>query len=87
MQIHTLTVVQRDETIPRVFDMLQYFEMILRSVESLWYSLQDKEYYVGGGTTGGLCRHQQWSPSWILPRIEIRLKLREMVIFGAWGEK
>ena len=35
MQIHTLTVVQGDETIPRVFDMLQYFEMILRSVESL----------------------------------------------------
>ena len=40
-----------------------------------------------GGTAGGLSRHQQWSPSWltssILPRIEIRLKPREMVIVCA----
>ena len=40
---------------------------------------------MGGGAAGGLWRHQQWSPSWppswILPRIGIRLKPREMVIF------
>ena len=24
---------------------------------------------MGGGAAGGLRRHQQWSPSWILPRI------------------
>ena len=46
----------------RVFDMLQYFEMILRSVESLWPSLQDKVYYVGGGTTGGLWCHLGLKP-------------------------
>ena len=39
-QIHTPAVVQgmgrgRTETLPRVFDMLQYFETILPSVESL----------------------------------------------------
>ena len=43
MQIHTRTVVQggegggvlMDGTLPTVFEMLQYFEMILTSVESL----------------------------------------------------
>ena len=41
-QIHTPTVVQGeggggvDGTLPGVFDMLQYFETILPSVESLW---------------------------------------------------
>ena len=36
-QIHTPTVVQGGgvEPLPRVFDMLQYFEMILPLVESL----------------------------------------------------
>ena len=33
---------------PWVFDMLQYFEMILPSVESLWFSLQDEVYCMGG---------------------------------------
>ena len=33
---------------PWVFDMLQYFEMILPSVESLWFSLQDEVYCIGG---------------------------------------
>ena len=37
-----------------VFDMLQYFEMILPSVESLWSSLQDEVYFMGGGAAGGL---------------------------------
>ena len=54
---------------PRVFDMLQYFETILPLVESLWSSLRDEVYFIGGGAAGGLWRHQQWSPSWILPRI------------------
>ena len=31
-----------DGSPPWVFDMLQYFETILPSVESLWSSLQDK---------------------------------------------
>ena len=33
---------------PWVFDMLQYFEMILPSLESLWSSLQDEVYFMGG---------------------------------------
>ena len=56
MQIHTPTVVQGsgvDGPPPRVFDMLQYFETILPSVESLWYSLQDKVYFMGVGAVGG----------------------------------
>ena len=68
-KIHTPTVVQGvgetgvDGTRPRVFDMLEYSETILPSVESLWSSLQDKVYFMGGGTTGGMWCHQQWSPS------------------------
>ena len=62
-----------DGTRPRVFDMLEYSETILPSVEGLWSSLQDKVYFMGGGTAGGMWCHQQWSPSrppsWILPRI------------------
>ena len=43
---------------------------------------------MGGGAAGGLCCHQNWSPSWppscgILRELEIRLKPREMVIFCA----
>ena len=56
MQIHTPTVVQGggvDGPPPRVFDMLQYFKTILPSVESLWYSLQDEVYFMGGGAAGG----------------------------------
>ena len=29
---------------------------------------------MGGGTAGSLYRHQQWSPSWILPRIRNQVK-------------
>ena len=39
---------------PWVFDMLQYFETILPSVESLSSSLQDEVYFMGGGAAGGL---------------------------------
>ena len=55
MQIHTPTVVQRGGWMdpPWVFDMFQYFETILPSVESLWYSLQDEVYFMGGGAVGG----------------------------------
>ena len=60
---------------PRGFDMLQYFETILPLVESLRCSQQDEVYFVGGGATGGLWRHQQWSPSWILPRIRNQVKI------------
>ena len=56
MQINTPTVKQGgvDGPLPpRVFDMLQYFETILPSEESLWSSLQDEVYFMGGGTAGG----------------------------------
>ena len=42
---------------PWVFDMLQYFEAILPSVESLWSSVQDEVYFMGGGAAAGLWRH------------------------------
>ena len=78
-QIHTPTVVQRgggrgDWNPSQEFDMLQYFETILPLVESLWSSSQDDVYFMGGGAAGGLWRHQQWSPSWILPRIRNQVK-------------
>ena len=60
MQIHTPSVVQGrvdgappPPLPPRVLDMLQYFETILPSVESLWSSLQDEVYFMGGGAAGG----------------------------------
>ena len=47
-------------------------------VESFWSSQQDEIYFVGGGATGDLWRHQQWSPSWplflILPWIKNQVK-------------
>ena len=62
-----------DETAPRVFDMLEYSEAILPSVESFWSSLQNEVYFMGGGAAWGLWRYQEWSPSWppswILPKI------------------
>ena len=54
--------------------MLQYFETILPLVESLWSSSQDEVNFMGGGAVGGLWRHQQWSPSWILPRVRYQVK-------------
>ena len=38
--------------------MFQYFEKILPSVESIWSSLQDEVYSIGGSAAGGLCRLQ-----------------------------
>ena len=49
------------EPFPSSFDTLQYFETILPSVESLWSSQQDEVYFMDGGATEGLWRHQQWS--------------------------
>ena len=83
-QIHTPTKVQKGggliESLPAVFDMLQYFEMILPLVESLNDLLNKMRYnyFMGGGTDGGLWRHQQWLSSWplswILPRIRNQVK-------------
>ena len=75
------------EPLPGVFDMLQYFETILSLVESLWLSQKDEVYFMGGGAAGGLWRHQQWSPSWILPRIRNQVKTAKKVIFCALHEK
>ena len=52
------------EPLPRVFDMLQYFEAILPLVERLRSSQQYEVYSKGSGAAGGLWRHQQWSPFW-----------------------
>ena len=48
------------EPLPGVFDMLKYFETTLPSVESLWSSLEDEVYFMGGGPAGGLWRQQRW---------------------------
>ena len=45
--------------LPGGFDMLQYFETILPSVESLGSSQQDKVYFMDGGAAGDQWRHQQ----------------------------
>ena len=85
MQINTPTLEQggwMDPSPPRVFDMLPYFKTILPSEQSLWSSLQDEVYFMGGGTAGGGCdvnnngRHLGF-----YQELEIRLKPREMVIF------
>ena len=78
-QIHSLTVVQGwwMEPLPRVFDMLQYFETILSSVKSLLSSLwvvvlleacdvTDNGHHLG-----------------FYQELEIRLKHPEIVILGA----
>ena len=60
MQIHNPTVVQGgggrgvDEIPLTVFDIWQYFETILPSVESLWSFLQNEVYFIGGGAAGNL---------------------------------
>ena len=48
------------EPLPRVFDLLQYFETILPLAEILWSCQQDEVHFMGGGATGGLWRPQQW---------------------------
>ena len=79
-QSHTPIVVQGgvDGTLPPwVFGMLHYmyyFETVLPSVKSLWSSLQEEVYFMGGGGVGGLWRHQPWSPCWILSIIRSQIK-------------
>ena len=59
----TPTVVQRGwvdgNPPPLVFDMLQCFNRILPSVESLWSSLHSEVYFVVGGTAGFLWQSSQ----------------------------
>ena len=43
-------------------------------------------YILGCWRAGGLWRHQQWSPSWILPRIRNQAKTRRNGNFGALHE-
>ena len=42
------------EPLPAVFDMLQNFQTILPSVESLCHFKQDEVHFMGGGAAGGL---------------------------------
>ena len=69
------------EPLPRVFDMLHFFETILPLVESLWSSQQGEVYFMGGGAAGGPWRHQQWSPSWILPRIRNQVNIASYLFY------
>ena len=75
------------EPLPGVFDMLQYFETILPLVESLWSSWQDEVYFIVGGDVGGLWRHQQWSPSWILPKLRNQVKTARNKFFLCFTSK
>ena len=63
------------EPLPRFIDLLRYFETISPLVEILWSSQQDEVYFMVGSAAGGLWRHQQWMPSWILPRIRNQVKI------------
>ena len=69
------------EPLPRVFDMLHFFETILPLVESLWSSQQGEVYFMGGGAAGGPWRHQQWSSSWILPRIRNQVNIASYLFY------
>ena len=57
------------EPLSGVFDMLPHFETIVPSVFLTRWGI-----FMGGGAAGGLSRHQQWSPSWILSRIRNQVK-------------
>ena len=61
------------------WSILEYFETILPSGESLWSSLQDKVYFMSGVAAGGLWRkrgrHLEFHEG-----LEIRVKQQEMVI-------
>ena len=73
--------------LPWIFDMLQYFETILPSVKSLWSSIRDEVYFMGGGAAEGLWHHQTWWPFWlsscILSRIRNQVKTVRVNIFCA----
>ena len=59
---------------PRVFDTLQYFETILPSVESLWYSPQDEVYFIGDGAARGPMTSPKMVTILDLPRIRNQVK-------------
>ena len=59
---------------PRVFDTLQYFETILLSVESLWYSPQDEVYFIGDGAAGTPMTSPKMVTILDLPRIKNQVK-------------
>ena len=65
------------ETLPIVFDMLQYFEMILPLVDLAFDLLNKMKYILQVMALLEAC-DQQWSPSWpaswILPRIRNQVK-------------
>ena len=87
-QIHTPTVVQVggvDGPPPLEFLICC---TILPSVEGLWCSLQDEEYFMAGGAAGGpVTSPKNDHHLGLYQEIEIKLKTREMVIFCAWEEK
>ena len=66
-----------------VFDMLQCLKRILPSMESLWSSLHDEVYFVGGGTAGFLwhlkTRLPSWPPDWVLSRIRNQVKKQKNI--------
>ena len=73
----------KDRTPPESF----WYVAVFRNdfpVESFWSSQQDEVYFMGGGATGDLWRHQQWSPSWplfwILPWIKNQVKTAKNAI-------
>ena len=69
-----------------VFDMLQCLKRILPSMESLWSSLHNEVYFVGGGTAGFLwhlkTRLSSWPPDWVLSRIRNQVKKIEKYFFA-----
>jgi len=63
------------EALPRIFDMLQYFETILPSVESLSSSQQDEdEWWRCWRHVTSATMVATFTPSWMLPRIRNQIK-------------
>ena len=63
------------EAHPRIFDMLQYFETILPSVESLSSSQQDEdERWRCWRSVTSATMVATFTPSWMLPRIRNQIK-------------
>ena len=76
-QSHTPTVVQGGGLIEPPYPLSFWYIAVFRNDfafggKLLIFPLQDEIYFIGGGAAGGLWRHQTWSPSWILSKIEFR---------------
>ena len=69
------------EPLPRVFDMLQYFETILSSVESRWSSQQDEVYLWVVALLEACDVTNKGRHLGFYQELEIRLRPQEMVIF------